>query len=280
MTEEKQLRLSWSRIRAHSECPAKGQLIAEHHKSPAADIRGYFHGTVVDVAERRWLEIAEPPLGWMRENIDSIFTEMEKSAPETGDGVVRWKHADDRMTTLEFCRSAVERLEKILQKICLPYDYDPAVRFNVPLKIPYLDGSLREIRLVGEIDLIVLAKDRSWSKVWDLKATRDDNYWRKVTGQLLFYDIAMWGMTKQWPETCGLIQPMCKQVVLPFQFSKEDRVQMFQRICSTATDIWRGAVLPKVDNAGCSICPVRHACPKFPVKRGRIELPRGLEWTT
>ena len=77
--------------------------------------------------------------------------------------------------------------------------------------------------------------------MWDLKGTGDTSYWRKVAiGQLLFYEIAVRGMTGQWPRVSGLVQPMCPEPVLPFHFSEDDRRQMFATICSVAADIWRG----------------------------------------
>ena len=106
----------------------------------------------------------------------------------------------------------------------------------------------------------------------DLKATEDTSYWRKVTGQLLFYEIATWGMTGHWPEVSRLIQPMCSEPYLEFHFTPEHRREMFVTICSVANDIWRDNLPPKSDSAGCSVCPVRAACPKYSHGRGRIPL--------
>lgn len=264
------LRLSWSRIRSHEECPAQGHLLATGMKSPVADIRGYYHGIVVDSCMRDWLAYNEPPPGWMAARVDKVFADTEVSARESGDGIVKWKNASDKKETRDLCRAAVARLEPLLEKICLPYGWDPAVRFAVPMWIPGLDGEQREIRLVGEIDLLVSMPHGVI--IWDLKATKDEHYYRKVIGQLLFYDIAVAAMTGKWPAAAGFIQPLCEEQLPMFQFSKDDRTQLYQRIVRTARDIWSGNILPKVDNKGCNRCTCRPACPKFPKGRGRVPL--------
>jgi PD-(D/E)XK nuclease superfamily len=268
---DKPLRLSWSRIRTHTECRAKGRLMREH-KPPNMDIRGFFHGTVVDRAMRKWLDQEKPEPGWMLAHVDKILDEEEQVAKDTGDGIVRWKSAGDKQQLREFCRELVVRLEVVLQEYCLPFSWDPAIRFEVPLVINDLQGLPRKIHMIGEIDLLV--KRPEGLVVYDLKATRDNGYWRKVTGQLLFYDIAMWGQTREWPITSGLIQPMCDNQLPHFQFSMEDRTQMFAVIERTARDIWRDDLLPKEDCKGCADCDVRHACPKFAtsMRRGRAQL--------
>jgi hypothetical protein len=265
------LKLSWSRIRSHEECPAQGHLLSQGLKSPVTDIRGYYHGIVVDRCMRDWLGKSDPERGAMLAMVDHIFELAELEARNTGDGIVKWKNASDKNETRELCREAVLRLEPLLEKICLPYDWDPAVRFSVPLWIPGLDGEQREIRLVGEIDLLVRMPRGIIN--WDLKATRDGSYWRKVVGQLLFYHIAVAAMTGEWPVAAGLIQPLCEEQLPMFEFSKDDLTQMYQRICRTARDIWSGNVLPKVDNKGCNRCAARPACPKFPKGRGRVQGP-------
>lgn len=270
VSDPQQLKLSWSRLRTHNECAVKGQLLADRYKSPLTNSRPYFHGTVVDQAMRQWLSQDQPEPGWMAAHINQILEEAEAEGRATGDGVVRWKSRTDKQELAEFCRTLVIRLESILTELALPYDWDPARRFSVPITIPYLDGSPAKVRLVGEIDL--LAPSVHPIGVWDLKATQNDQYWRKVTGQLLFYEIAIWGMTGQWPAVSGLIQPMCDEPVLRFYFTEQHRREMFARICSTALEIWGGNLRPKADSEGCEWCEVRQACPKYKVVNGRAQL--------
>lgn len=265
------LRLSWSRIRVHEECAAKGALLREH-KSPVTDVRNFFHGNVVDQCMRQWLSLPEQVPGWMAAHIDEIMEFTEVNARETGDGVVRWKTATDKAEVREFCRTLVIRLEEILGKYCLPFEWDPAVRFEVPILVSYLDGTPREIHLVGEIDLLVRDIQRRLA-IWDLKGTANNSYWRKTIAQLTFYAIAMKAKTGQWPAMMGLIQPMCDQRVLPVTLTPESIRETWARIERTAQDIWAGRLAPKADNDGCSWCPVHSACPKYKViGSGRVRV--------
>jgi hypothetical protein len=266
------LRISWSRIRNHDECPAKGDLL-RRHKSPVQDVRNFFHGNVVDLAMRRWLSQEEPEPGWMAAQVDAIFEESAQIAKDTGDGIVRWKSLTDKGETLDFCRELVGRLEPILLRYAIPFEWQPAVRFSVPIMVPYLDGSMREVLLIGEMDLMVRDCEGRIA-VWDLKATRDNNYYRKVLGQLAFYAIAVKVLKGQFPAMSGLIQPMCDTRVLPVTVNRDAVAQMAGRITKTAQDIWAGRLAPKADNAGCAYCPVKHACPKFSLggRPGRLSL--------
>ena len=261
------LRLSWSRLRLHSECPEKGKHIAAGRKSKVADSRVFFPGTVCDILERQWLAQEKPEPGWMRANVDAVMTANEKG--REGDGPVKWKDSGDRARVRAFCQEAVWQLEEDLAVEALPHDWDPAVRFEVPLMIPGLYGPDRvQIMLVGEIDLLVRRPDGI--VVWDLKATKDNNYWRKVLGQLLFYEIAVWGMTGTWPVYSGLLQPMCNETTPRWCFTQDQRVQMFGRITSVAHDIMAGRLDPK-PGAQCRYCDVRHACSVKGGGRGRVQ---------
>jgi hypothetical protein len=272
----KQLRLSWSRLRSHEECRAQGALQALGHRSPVADIRGYFHGTVVDRAMGKWLSMDSPPAGWMAEHVAEILEAEEITARETDDGIVKWKSVTDKAEVKEYCRELCTRLEVILTKLCLPHEWEPHVRFSVPLEVPYLDGELRQIMLVGEMDLLVRQARPAGADpaaprevgIFDLKATKDNSYWRKVEGQMAVYDVAWWGMTGQFPVISALIQPMCDTQVLPFRFTEQTRRELFTRICRVSMDIFRNDLSPKAGSSGCEYCPVRHACPKFAVPGG------------
>jgi hypothetical protein len=255
------LRLSWSRLRLHAECPAKGDLM-RRHKSPVQDIRSFVHGNAVDLAMRRWLAQDDPEAGWMAAQIDAIFDESLQIAKDTGDGIVRWKGPSDKAETLGFCRELVGRLEPILVKYAIPFEWTPAVRFSAPIRIEDLGGHMREIVLVGEMDLLVRDREGRYA-VWDLKATRDNGYYKKVLGQLAFYAIAVKAVHGQFPAMTGLIQPMCDQRVLPVNVDRDAVAQMAGRITKAARDILAGQLAPKPDNAGCAYCPVKAACPKF-----------------
>jgi PD-(D/E)XK nuclease superfamily protein len=269
VTDSGVLKLSWSRLRLHDECPAKWGL-QKANKSPLTDIRNFVHGNVVDIAMRRWLSQDSPEPGWMLAHVDEIF---EQCTEHSDEGVVKWKSATDRAETLEFCRELVTRLEPILQRYALPYNWTPAYRFQAPLKVPYLDGTMREILLVGEIDLKVSDREQRIA-IWDLKGTRDDQYYKKVLGQLAFYVIVTWILEGRRPAMAGLLQPMCTEQVLRVTVDDDAVRQMAARITKVAQDIWAGRLVPKEDDTGCNWCDVARVCPKVqarvPSRSGRI----------
>lgn len=252
--------ISWSRLQTHEMCRQQAYLISAHKKNPAADVRGYFHGRVVDRVMRTWLD--DPVPGAMPGMVADFMVSCEKESREEGDGVVRWKHRNDRAEVEVFCVELVRRLEPLLTELVLPHEYEPARRFKVPVWIPWLDGTLTEIYLVGETDILVRDDQARWA-IWDLKGTKDDSYWRKTMAQLLFYDIALEAEMGQGAHTLGLIQPMCKEPKLEFTFSEDDRAALWQRIMRMASDMWQHDHAPKPSNVGCNYCPVRHACAKF-----------------
>ena len=271
MSDGEGLRISWSRVRLHDECPAKWEL-RKRHPSAVADIRNFVHGTVVDVAMRRWLEQTPPEPGWMLAHVEEIFEECTERSDE---GIARWRNAGDRAKTLAFCCELVTRLEVILNRYCLPFEWEAAKRFAVPIKVPGPGGGMRQIQLIGETDLLVI-DNQGRIVVWDLKATENDKYFEKVLGQLAFYAIAVKAMRGRFPVMTGLIQPMCTERVLPVTITEQAVREMAARITRTANDIWAGKVAPKV-SSDCGWCDVQRVCPAFnlPTRPGRVALSRG-----
>lgn len=244
-------------------------------KSPSTDIRVYFPGTVVDLAMRKWLDQPEPEPGWMAAQVNTLLDQAESDAKSTGDGVVRWRTPTDKQDTRAWCLELVTRLEPILLDLVIPYAYTPAHRFTTQLTVPYLDNSPQTVHLIGEMDLLVRTVEEPWRfRVWDLKGTADKNYWRKVTGQLLFYDLAVACMFGAYPEVSGLIQPMCEQQVLSFYFTAEHRMEALQQIVRYCQATWAGDVAPKDGTSGCDRCEVRHACVRYAAPaHGRVPWP-------
>lgn len=260
MLPDDALSISWSSLRSFSECKQKGYLQKNGFKSPATDIRGYFHGTVSDRVMRKWLESEDRRLGQMAGWVDELIDTCIADAKESGEGVVRWKSTSDRAEMRDYCIELVRRLEPILEELVLPYQFQSATRFKVPVQVPWLDGSPTWIYLVGEFDIVTYS---SGYAVWDLKATKDDQYWRKTIGQLTFYDLAIGAMYEEFTEKVGLIQPMCKERVLDFKVTDDDRNQMWSRIHRMSTDLWLKEYAPKADSVGCAYCAVKHGCAKF-----------------
>lgn len=261
---DREIAISWSRLRSWTECRQKAFLQAQGKKSPAADIRVYFPGTVVDRAMRKWLEQDRQQPGELAAMTDQVLDAALDEARDTGDGVVRWRTLTDRAEVRDWCHELLTRLEPILFERVIPWDYSPALRFRTPLTVPYLDGSPQTVWLIGEMDLLCRTRQEPWHyAVWDLKGTADSNYWRKVTGQLLFYDLAVRCMFEIYPDASGLIQPMCEQPVLSFAFTPEHRAGCMQSIVRYCQSTWAGDVAPKDSTSGCDRCEVRHACARY-----------------
>lgn len=252
---EPPVKVSWSILRAHEECAQKAALIRAHKRGPGSNIRGYYHGMVVDSAMREYLADPARRPGQMAERIGALIDEGIKEARESGDGIVRWKSQSDRAELHGFCTELVNRLEPLLERHVLPYPFTAGKRFSSPLNAA---GTM--ITLHGEMDLLV--QDRGWV-VWDLKGTRDDNYFRKVLGQLVFYDLAVWCEKQEKTRLAGLIQPMCRQPVLEYEISDDQRRVMLARILRYVADTKKMRADCKEGTAGCSWCEVNHACPRF-----------------
>lgn len=272
-SEGLELGLSWSRLREHMECKKHAALKNQGKATPHADIRVFFPGTIVDRCMRRWLEQDDPKPGQMVAMCAEVLETEERVARETSDGIVKWRHSHDKEEVLANCSECLTRLEPILYQYVIPFQYEPALRFRVPITIPYLDGTPQRIWLVGEMDLFTRYEPRRPKSVLDLKMTADDSYWRKTTGQLLFYDLAVRILEGAYPEDCWLVQPMCKERLLPFVFSEENRRELWTQIARYCTDVWRGdqALRPTTDR--CGFCDTRHACPRFEAGRGFIPWP-------
>ena len=99
-------------------------------KSPVTDTRNFFHGNVVDLAMRRWLSQDDPQAGWMAAHVDELLEEAETVSRETGDGVIKWRDLGDKERVRLWCQELVVRLEPILFDLIIPYEYQPALRFE------------------------------------------------------------------------------------------------------------------------------------------------------
>jgi hypothetical protein len=273
---EREISVSWSIMRVNFECKQKRGRKLDTGKSPTQDIRNYFPGTVVDICMRRWLDQDDPPAGGMQAMLHEVLDSAETEARETGDGIVKWRDLHDKQRVKAQCWELLDRLEPILREKALAVNYAPAVRFKEPFTVPYLDGSPQRVWIKGEMDLFTSTPTSGEPelRVWDLKNTANKDYWRKVTGQLLFYDLAIWLRHKRWTAECGLIQPMCTERVLSFRFTEQNRRELLMHLADYCRDVWRKDETPKAGTEGCGWCEVRHACVRYAQPTGgRISWP-------
>lgn len=269
------LRISWSGLRTHEECRQKGYLTRTGKKAPLDDQRVFFAGNVTDRTVRDWLQ--DDPWnnpGLMPHMVNDIIDKQldyirngdpSKKVPP---GVMRWKDANDRDTVREECIRAVTRIEPLLEKFVLPHKFQADVRFDAPLQLPHPAGGHETVTLIGFMDILVYDEVNDRWHVHDVKHTKDDSYWRKTIAQLGYYDLAVLLMHGKPTSLNSLMQPLCKNTMVPFKPSEQSRTELLARISAMANDIWRDKRDPKQGNAGCGFCVVKHACEKFqPVVR-------------
>ena len=212
MTDYRPLKVSWSQLRNHEECHRKSYLLRSGKKAKVTNVRNFYHGSVVDQVMRDWLESPLRQPGGMQKMVDRVMSEVADEA-KGNDQLIRWRNAQDKEDVRQFCLTLVERLEPILRERVLPFQHEVGKWFKVPIQLPDPYGVLREVTLIGEMDLLCYDDGPI---VWDLKGTADDQYWRKVLGQLTFYDIVITISSGQRTRKTGLIQPMCSEPVLEF----------------------------------------------------------------
>ncbi len=99
-------------------------------------------------------------------------------------------------------------------------------------------------------------------RIYDLKCTANDSYWRQTLGQLIFYDIALTHYLDLGspPEKLGFIQPKCKEQVLEISIGADERNAMMARIISMAHNMWRRE-WEATKASHCSMCEVKSSCP-------------------
>lgn len=256
------IRISWSGLKRWELCRQKHLRVMQGRSKDEADARIYLPGTVADLVMRRWLEgIPEP--GQMVEMVDTIFDQVVSDPEESR---IKWRGhpGKDRELVREQVRATVTKLEPILLKLVVPYRYQPEMSFETTIGVPWTDNQLLGVQLIGRIDIVV-QDDADQFHLYDLKATEDEQYYRKILGQPVFYDIAFgnWIGDQSQPKTFGLIFPKLKEQLVLVSIKEDDRRFMLSRVVKMAHGVWREEYAPKPDNEGCDRCEVQHVCDKF-----------------
>lgn len=271
------IRISWSSLRTHEECKQRSHLVRSHKRARLDNKRGFLPGSVTDRVVRNWLNndpYSHP--GEMPDMVDGMIESLKLEMDETEKGIIRWKSAADRNSVVAECVEAVTKIEPLLERLVLPFEHLPDFGFNVPVNL--INPVTREpepVVLNGYMDLLVRDNEKRYA-VWDVKHTRDEDYWRKTVGQLGFYDLVVELMEGQATKITGLIQPLVPQQVKPYYPSVDSRAQLMQRIVGMANDIWRQDHTPTKNLENCQWCSVKHACTRFDVvmdDRGRKRAP-------
>jgi CRISPR/Cas system-associated exonuclease Cas4 (RecB family) len=258
MTDDR-FKVSWSSLQRWEQCRQKDYLVRQRMASPLKDVRNFLAGNIVDRIQRDWLDNPVPGVmhTWVDDYMERCIVESEQS------GSIKWRNKNDKSEIKKFCVDVTKALEPILTARVLPYEYEPAVRFYSPVKIRKPSGEVVEIVLRGEFDLLIRDPADGRYSVWDLKTTKDNDYWKKTLGQLVFYDLVIISMYGQPPKETGLIQPACDEQIKKFTFDNSHRSEMWARISAMVESEWNNDHEPKKDNTGCNFCEVQHACKKF-----------------
>ena len=254
------INVSWSALRTHEECRMKGRLMREGKRTPVTNLRNFYQGMVVDSVMQAWLADPNRQPGQMVAMVDDQIDKGAEDARVSGDGIVRWRHPGDRDEVRAFCIECVRRLEPLLVQHVTRHRFYAPFRFKVPIRMPDVDPDLT-INLTGEMDLLI-DRQPGWV-VLDLKGTGDDQYYRRVIGQLVFYDLAVLGLHGERTLHTGLIQPMCTEPWLRFDITEQMRRELWARIARMVAEIRADDLPCKEGTGGCSWCEVRHACPRY-----------------
>lgn len=254
------LRISWSGLRVQEECNEKGFHKRGRSMLKQPDQRVFFPGTVLDRVVRDWL-VDGPEKDTMPDMVTDIVDREWKNILDEG-GSIAWKDAQDKAKVIADVRLATQLIQPALVKYVLPYDYQADFKFQAPVKVPHPAGGHETVILIGAMDITVRDDhDRFW--VWDVKMTRDDDYWRKTQGQLTFYDLVNVILHGKGTVRTGLLQPLCKEPIKAFEITNEKRADMLMRIAAMARSIWLNERIPRQDTKLCNWCEAKGACSKF-----------------
>lgn len=129
--------------------------------------------------------------------------------------------------------------------------------------MPSPDGGMDTVVLNGALDILVWDPATETWRIYDVKMTKDGQYWRKTQGQLQFYDVTLFPLFGKFSVEAALLQPMCAEQIKVIPTNDQTRSVMLRSMSEMALDVWSGNTEPRKDNKFCTNCEVRHACTKF-----------------
>jgi hypothetical protein len=260
------LSISWTALQRYEACHQRHLRTLEGKaiRKPFAS-RDFLAGNIADRVQRAWLHLPDPQPGQMAQMVPDMFDRWTNPDREDEEfQPVKWRGDPqvDRKEVQEFCTLVVTRLEPILLKWVVPYDYQPELRFEAWIGLPDLNGDTTPVRLIGAIDIVVRLPDGRFL-LFDLKATKNDSYIAKTLGQGIFYDVSWAHYWGQHPIRFGFIAPALDERLIWCDIDTGDRAVMHSRIMRFAQGMWAGEWAPKADDEGCDHCDCKHACDKY-----------------
>ena len=270
------LLISWSGLKRYESCHQL-HLRTIKQQTQKQNARIFLPGATADLVQREWLNQDDPKPGQMVKMVPDVLDRLTNKDRNFEDfrEHIRWRSdpRTDKQEITEFVTSVVTKLEPILLKLVVPYDYQPELKFRTTMGLPYLDGRIVGVKLIGGIDIVVRDNEGRFI-LYDLKATKERRYIDSTLGQGIFYDIAWEAYFGVRPVMFGFIAPALDEPVIWVKVSDDDRSVMMARVTKFAHGMWRGDWTPKTDDEGCRFCEARHVCDKFAIHLATDEMGR------
>lgn len=279
---EKQITLSWSRLKDWESCHQRVKLIMGGKRSQISNARNALVGNLVDHCMREALEkapkdpkgrLADLTLKMIRDPLAKKWE--EEIAPDRG--VMLWRGADpakDQREVLDKVVLAMEKLFPILETKVLGRRFIPEFRpKEMPvIGIPGPDGETAYIRLYLAVDVAVQVEEENsddpkdigqWG-LYDLKTSENEEYINSSLRQPVFYDLAFHALTGQYAVDWGLWVPLVdKTPIRTIKVTNEDRRDLLSSIIGYCHGVWAGddafTANPKKE---CYNCVTKRACPR------------------
>lgn len=275
---EKPIKISWTGLLRHEECPRRDHLIRQGLRDDRnVDQRVFLLGNVVDNAMRAWLDQDSPVLGDLIPRAEPMVDSYVQSLKDENK-LLRWKDNGDRGRVIRDAEEALARLEPWLWENIIPHPYQPEARGHVQIQVPDQTGNIRPIRLFYATDILVKPENFT---IYDLKTTRNEQYIRgKTLGQLTFYAIgiaARFGIPLREVTKLAFLTPLCRDIETTVYPTSDDFRIMVQRITRYAQAVWAGYYPTKLarDSVCQYRCEVKAHCPlgqdPKPDSSGRVD---------
>lgn len=262
------VRLSWSSLRSWKECKMRVKLQRAGKRSKVEDARGYLPGTISDRVVRDWLQDPDRQPGQMEKMIPA---QLEKSVAEASR--VKWKSLDDKQRVIQDCIEAVTIVEPQLLKFVTPFEHWEDFSFNAPMLAASANGGDPiPVVLNGFMDILVRGGEGQYF-IFDLKQTRNNEYWKKTAGQMVFYALAVRLLYGVDPMGAALLQPLAKPTIKPIEIGSDAVEALAADITQMANDIVSDDMPMRKDTKECTFCNVKMSCPRFSAGTGgRVSL--------
>ena len=273
------VRISWSALRNYKDCKQRAKLIRTGKRAKLEDQRNFLPGNITDRVVRDWLKDEAREAGQMPDMVSDYL----KKQIEDAKGQIKWKgtkEADQKQIEKD-CIEAVTKIEPALLKFVTPFQHWADYKFEAPMHAAR-NGDLTgeapiHVTLNGFMDILVHDEKNDRWFVFDVKHTRDGQYYKKTAGQLAFYGLAVELIHGSPLAGAALFQPLVEKTpVKPLSVARSTVTDLALDITRMANDIVADEMPPRDDMTMCNWCSVQHACEKFKTttdEKGRRRIP-------